>query len=385
MDAMTHFKPHLPVGGHLKYFLSEWRKITSDPSVLDIVKGMHIELTDFPKQKIPPKPLSLTPPEINAANDQIQKLLEKKAIVETVREPGDFVSNVFLTPKQDGGFQMILNLKRFNQFVQYHHFKMECLSHILSTIVKDAWMCVFDFTNAYLMVGIASEHVKFLKFEWQGKLYMYVVLPFRIASAPRQFTKVLKPILAFIRCQGIIVLTYIDDGFTTAITYSQCLENVCYIMRTFSRFGFLIHKIKSAPILSHQVRSLGFYLNSVTMSITLPPEKVHNTIQLCQAILTVHSFTVQLLAQVIGTLISLFPACPLGRTHYRTLERLKVRTLHLSYGNYDACCTPDSPSFHDINWWLKNVPHTAAPISQVQIVHYSVTVQIMHGEHISKV
>ena len=223
-------------------------------------------------------------------------------------------------------------------------------------------MAIFDFTDAYLTVSIAGEHVKFLKFQWQGKIFMYVVLPFGIASAPRQFTKLLKPILAFIRHQGIIVLTYIDDGFTTAATYFQCFQNIIFIMKTFSKFGFLLHPVKSAPIPSHQVCSLGFYLNSVTMSITLPPEKTCNAVQLCQSLLVATSFTVQDLAQVIGTLVSLFPACPLGRAHYHSLEHLKVRTLHASH-DYSLPCSLDHASYHDLQWWFINIPHTAAPFA----------------------
>ena len=359
---MAPCKPDLPVGGQLKYFLSLWRTITSDPSILDIVQGMHIELNDLPHQCKIPKPLHLSSLEIEAANDQIEKLLQKCAIAETVREPGDFVSNVFLTPKRDGGFRMILNLKPFNKFVQYHHFKMECLNHILATITPNCWMAIFDFTDAYLTISIAGEHVKFLKFQWQGKLYMYVVLPFGIASAPRQFTKVLKPILAFIRQQGIIVLTYIDDGFTCALTFHQCFQNIIFILQTFSRFGFLLHPLKSAPIPSHQVRSLGFYLNSTTMSITLPPEKAERAIELIRALLVTNSFTVHDLAQVIGTLVSLFPACPLGHAHYRSLEHQKVRTLR-NHHDYSTSCVLDHLSATDLQWWLTNILHTAVPIA----------------------
>ena len=142
---------------------------------------MHIKLNDIPFQCNPPKPLTLSLPEIDAAIEQIEKLLQKCAIVKTVHEPGDFVSNVFLTPKHNGGYCMILNLKPFNKYVEYHHFKMECLNDILATITQNCWMAIFDFTNAYLTVAISGYHVQFLKFQWHGKLYMYVVLPFGIA------------------------------------------------------------------------------------------------------------------------------------------------------------------------------------------------------------
>ena len=258
---------------------------------------------------------------------------------------------------------MILNLKPFNQFVKYVHFKMETLNHILATITPGCWMAIFDFTDAYLTVAISSHHIWFLKFQWKGKIYMYVVLPFGIGSALRKFTKVLKPILSFLCRQGIIVLTYIDDGFTVALTYQECYDNICHIMRTFSTFGFILHKIKSAPVPSHQVSSLGFHLNSITMHITLPHDKISNAINLASAILVASDLTVFHIAQLIGTFVSLFPACPLGRAHYRGLESLKVRTLKQNRGSYSAACCLDKPSVQDIEWWLHNVSHAAVPIS----------------------
>ena len=150
----------------------------------------------------------------------------------------------------------------------------------------------------------------------------------------------MKPILAYIRRCGIIVLTYIDDAFTVASTYDQCLQNICFIMRTFCSFGFLLNKSKSAPVPSHQVRSLGFYLNSVSMTVSLPPDKTHHAISMCKAFLILPQFTVQQLAQLIGTLVSLFPACPLGRAHYRSLERIKVHMLCQNAGKYSAMCSP---------------------------------------------
>ena len=59
LDAMTPEMPDIPVGGRLKHFVNRWKNITSDSSILDIVTGMHIELTDLPVQSSPP-PILLT-------------------------------------------------------------------------------------------------------------------------------------------------------------------------------------------------------------------------------------------------------------------------------------------------------------------------------------
>ena len=132
-------KPHLPVGGRLRFFKNEWYKHTSDPKILDMISDMHIELDDLPPQRRPPPALKLSYEETIATKEQIKSLLEKKAIVHTAPgQEGEFFSSVFLRPKKDGGQRMILNLKQFNKFMHKIHFKMETLQHIFSLISEVA-------------------------------------------------------------------------------------------------------------------------------------------------------------------------------------------------------------------------------------------------------
>ena len=177
------------MGGRLRFFKSEWYKITSDPNILDMVSGMHIDLKSLPSQHSYAQPLRLSPQEIHAADEQVKKLLDKQAIKHSYRgQPGEFVSLVFLRPKKDGVFRMILNLKKFNKNVSYNHFKMETLQHILTLVMPECFMAIFDLQDAYLVTPIAGEHIRFLKFTWRGKVYVYVVLPFGLSEAPRKFT-----------------------------------------------------------------------------------------------------------------------------------------------------------------------------------------------------
>ena len=48
--------PDLPVGGRIKQFIHVWRNLPANASILDMVCGMSLDLTDFPKQlKLPYK------------------------------------------------------------------------------------------------------------------------------------------------------------------------------------------------------------------------------------------------------------------------------------------------------------------------------------------
>ena len=366
-------QPHVPdvaVGGRIKLFYSRWKLISSDPEILDIVSGMHIELIDLPLQNRIPPPLRFSKEEEIAAQEQIDTLLQKNAIVYShLGEPGEYISNIFLIPKRDGGLRTILNLKSFNFHVQYFKFKMQTLNRILENVTPLCYMAVFDFSDAYLSVSIAREHVKFLKFRFKDKVLMYIVLPFGISSAPRKFSKLLVPIISYLHSCGIIVLTYIDDGFTASDSFTGCYDNIITILKTFSYFGFIIHQKKSAPFPSRRVRSLGFHINSETMLVTLPSEKVENAMELCNFALHSIQISIQTLAQLIGTLISLFPACPLGKLYYRHLERLKVQALRDSHGSFDGLCILNVFCLQDLHWWLQNIPTTAAPIRRTTEHH----------------
>ena len=145
--------PHIPVGGRLRFFLDEWKKFTSDPFILDMVSGMSLDLTDIPLQESLPHEIKMNAVETAAAERHIKELLQKGAIKPSTFNPQtDFLSNIFLTPKPDGLFCCILNLKNFNQFLEFAHFKMENLQLILDFVTPLCWMCVFDLSDAYLML-----------------------------------------------------------------------------------------------------------------------------------------------------------------------------------------------------------------------------------------
>ena len=102
-----------------------WRKLTSDQEILDIVHGMHIEFNQLPVQFVPCLNSHIADENQRHVDEEISSLLEKKVIVPSPREHGEFISPILLRSKKDGSFRMVLNLKKLNSFVVYHHFKMD--------------------------------------------------------------------------------------------------------------------------------------------------------------------------------------------------------------------------------------------------------------------
>ena len=105
--------------------------------------------------------------------------------METKHEPREFISPIFVGKKSDGGFRLILNLKRFNNFVEYKKFKMETISAILHLVRPGMCMAKLDIKDAYYSVPICEDHQSLLKFQYQASLFTFTALPIDIQKKRR--------------------------------------------------------------------------------------------------------------------------------------------------------------------------------------------------------
>ena len=78
-----------------------------------------------------------------------RKLLQKGVIMKVKYSLGQIVSGIFLLPKKDGTFRLILNLKSFNEFLTHHHFKMDSLQSIIKLVTPSCFMASIDMKDAY--------------------------------------------------------------------------------------------------------------------------------------------------------------------------------------------------------------------------------------------
>ena len=66
---------------------------------------------------------------------EIQNMVKKGAISPVVNLQDGFLSTMFLVPKKGGGLRPIINLKKLNEFIPHHLFKMEGI-HMLKDLLK---------------------------------------------------------------------------------------------------------------------------------------------------------------------------------------------------------------------------------------------------------
>lgn len=284
------------------------------------------------------------------------KRLQGLGVIETcTHEPGEFVSPIFLRPKKNGAFRMILNLKDRNPFIEYQHFKMDSLDTCLRLMTPGVFMASLDLSDAYYSVPVHKDSRKYLKFEIDGILFQYCSLPNGLSSAPRVFTKLLKPAFASLRQMGHVLSAYLDDSFALGQDYTQCYEAIWATFNMLTDLGFNINMKKSVLEPCQILPHLGFIIDSRQMHVSLGPDKLKAIKQACAQLQETDQPTLRHLAQVIGKLVAAFPGVTFGPLHYRQLEQAKIEGLRQEHFRYHHKTTLSEGAKHELDWWIAHL------------------------------
>ncbi|XP_052694156.1 uncharacterized protein LOC128172399 isoform X2 [Crassostrea angulata] len=178
---------------------------------------------------------------------------------------------------------------------------------------------------------------------------------FGLASAPRVFTKLMKPIFAFIRQQGISSFYYIDDSLIQANHFAKCERDAKFLVNLLESLGFVVNREKSVLIPSQEIHYLGHIIDSVKFKVYLPDEKVEKIISYCNLISTKKVCFIREVARLIGLFTSSLHAINLGALFFRYLDRDKVQALAKENNDYDAQMLLSDMSINEIVWWKENI------------------------------
>ena len=349
------------VGGQISSVLSSWRRLTSDAYILELVTGARIRFTDrvYPNT-YKHKTFSVMEAEFIAA--EVNSLLSKRVIVTSTHEDDQYISPLFLTPKKGGGHRFILNLKGLNTHVEYHHFKMCGISHILTLVSPACLMASIDIKDAYYSVPIHSCDQKYLKFMWDGVLYQFLVLPNGLSPGPRWFTKLMKPVMATLRERLFTNSIYIDDIFLLGDTMSEVNMNIVSTIELLVSLNLFPHPTKCQLQASHKLDILGFTINSLTMRVSLTSEKRDSLLEGVTTFSHRSSVKIRELAAIVGRLVAAFPGSQFGPLFYRGLEARKQLGLQNCKGNFEASVSLDSTCKAELSWWIHQLLHMSKPI-----------------------
>ena len=313
----------VPVGGRLSLFVGSLGKNNSRPlysfrsparvflfQFKTISRGVLREVT------VPPRD-----PRVHVAIcEEIQELIQKNAIVQIDDFPLLCLSPIFVIPKKTGDLRVILNLKKINVFIPVQHFRMETLNVILPELRPQDWAVSLDLKDAYLHVPIHPQSRRLLGFRFQGKTYVYKVLPFGLKDSPWVFSRLVATVIAHLRLQGIRIFYYLDDWLIVAESQSVLQSHLRTTLQLVQNLGFIVNLKKSVFTPQKMPVYLGASLD-IRRLIARPVEPRVLVLQsLIQELVASPTVPALLWQKVLGHLASLVDLVPNCRLLMRPLQ-----------------------------------------------------------------
>lgn len=346
--------PHLIIAGRLQHFIHNWMTLTKDTWIHNTIKGFRIPLISSPTQTCF-REIQMSKDNKDTVHRELQSLLDKKIITPVQNPDSDtFLSPIFTIPKKNKEQRLIINLRQLNKSVTKHHFKMEG-AHLLSDLlVVNDWMVKVDLKEAYYTVPIHQESQNLLGFLWNSRKFQFTCLPFGLSCAPRVFTKVLKPVVAYLRERGVRLIIYIDDILIMAPSERLATNHLLLTLDLLEILGFLINYPKCVLHPTQNIDFLGLVVNSREMKLYLPREKMATISKEATRILnSQQDVSGRELARMIGLLSATIPAVLPAPLHYRNLQGMKNRLV--SAGGYKNMGPLTIQARIELKWWLQTL------------------------------
>ena len=382
----------LQVAGRLSHFLHNWEVLTTDKWVIETVKGFQIHFVGHPvqgcRQSAPIYSLELH----LLIQEEVKALLGKGAVQVCNPVPQEsFYSTLFLVAKKGGQMRPVINLKRINEWITPQHFKMEGMSTLRELLKTNDWMAKIDLKDAYFTILMHPTHQPFLRFmanQQHFLIYQFTCLPFGLSCAPWVFTKVMKPISIFLRSMGVGMIVYIDDILVMGESPEQVKGHLEALTHLLTGLGFVINVPKSITTPAQRIEYLGLLVDSTTLHLSLPGEKLHHIRSEIDQITKKSSpMTARQLAQIIGKLHTASQAILPAPLFYRSLQGDLQIALNSSSQNYNSLLTLSQPAQEELAWWQDKLSHwnAKALLHRTETVTIRSDVSIQGGEQYAMV
>ena len=251
--------------------------------------------------------------------DSVLELLATGCVVESPDSP-HICSPLSVVESSSGKKRLVVNLRHLNRFLWKQKFKYEDLRVAMLLLEKNDFLFSFDLKSGYHHVDIAREHWKYLGFLWQGRYYVFTVLPFGLSSACYIFTKLVRPLVGYWRAKGLRIVVYLDDGLCAVQGESRARAASALVKDTLDHSGFVVNVKKSIWAPTQRLQWLGFVIDLSKGHIEAPIERLTAIQSKLELFCKLKKLGARQLASVVGSIISMSLAIgPVSRFMTRSM------------------------------------------------------------------
>ena len=161
-----------------------------------------------------------------------------------------------------------------NAYLADYSFTQEGLGMVSHIVQRDMEMITTDVEQAYYQVPLHKDSQKYLAWRHEGKWIVPTIIVFGVSVAPFVFTKIMRPVLGFVRALNVRGTNCIDDNLW-ADRPKPMPEVVSIVQLVFGHTGWTFNsKCRFDP--STLALYNGMWIDSKKYMILAPEEKVED-------------------------------------------------------------------------------------------------------------
>ena len=271
-----------------------------------------------------------------------------------------YISPLGLVPKKSNGepsgWRKIHDLsapigRSVNDGIPKHYgtIMYETFQHALRLVSeagKGAILIKRDLKSAFRFVPVSPYDRWLLLYEWEGRFYVELFLPFGLRTAPIIFNLFSEAIHWIMELKGWNLSHYIDD-FLVVLSQrhkSSLNKAIAEFSDTCETMGFAIEPKKNQE--GTVVDFLGLEIDTMAMEARLPPDKHRRALEMVTMMVEKRSIPSYQLEKLLGFLSFCCAVLPLGRPFLRQVFNLLNRKSH-----HLAHVRITRAAKRDLLWW----------------------------------
>ena len=210
----------------------------------------------------------------------------------------------------------------------------------------------FDIKDAFRLIRVRPDQQTLLGMKFMGWYFVELALPFGLKSAPALFEMFSTAIDKFIQHAGVETVFHYLDDFLVVSGISQAEDEYRTVLRVFSELGVELAQEKlAAP--STRIEFLGLVLDSDSMMIELPEDKLSRYRVTIGRLRLNREATLDELLQMVGVLVYSAMVIQHGRSfYYHIIQMVKeAKRLHTEGAPFSLKFPLSAAALRELEWW----------------------------------
>jgi hypothetical protein len=202
--------------------------------------------------------------------------------------------------KQGKKPRLVIDLSRnLNELLPKAKFHYASVQDAVRLSTPGCFYSKLDISNCFLSFPLHPSCYKYFTFQFNGKYYQFIRLPFGLSIAPRICTLLLAVVQFVLEQQHLTLVRYLDDFLFISSSHQLASEHLATAISTLQQFGLVVNKSKTeGPC--QLITFLGIQIHSVDRILSISPERVQEMNELLYKYVSTPASTAVLVKDVLS-------------------------------------------------------------------------------------